>query len=305
MSKDAPDDFSYEQFLSEVVKPPFFGEIPEPFNFYDEEVFKKMHDRIGTHHSSLYFLNYVKLTEDLMAILYPNIKKITGGNSLTKEETEKYRETNTIFFKSMFYRDIQDVSVSLERKLEACYYFYKLLDTIKRIYGLDMVDGQDEFLKSIKEHETEISKSKEIQDAHIAALEKERSASDSLENWRFTIDQLAELSFQLYQAKFIDSAENFQQVFRKDLQGICNWKKTIVSFMFLLDLIYKETENYKLLELCDYFSSRIAFHNETKGSRTLRESLRNIESKTKDDPKFLSADYAKLYKIYTSIFALN
>ena len=72
--------------------------------------------------------------------------------------------------------------------------------------------------------------------------------------------------------------------------------------MFLINRISPEPDNYKLTLKCDFLSKAFTFKGEATQARTLRETLRNIESKTSDDPKFLGGDYAELDKIYTSIF---
>jgi len=73
--------------------------------------------------------------------------------------------------------------------------------------------------------------------------------------------------------------------------------------MFLVQRIFKETESYKLLDICNFVSNRFMVKGKPKTARMLRETLRNIESKTSDDPKYLGGDYAKIDQIYNAVIS--
>ena len=290
--------------IIESLNRPFSGGIPTQFSIIDREAINELTRCFDSYRvSSVYELNYVILIEDIMRILHPNMLKAIDEGTITDEDASAFRYNNRVYFVSTFLRDIQDRGVSIEIKLEACFYFYTFLDTFKKIHGVDLMDGHDSFMNDIKSVESELKKDKAIQDAYIASITQEKIPEDEISPiWRFSFNQLSNLSDHLCKAGFVDTPASFLQSFYNNAQFSCNWRSSQKSLMFLIQLIHRERDNYKLMEFCDFISLKFTFRGKSTTERTLRESLRNVESKTQEQRRFLDGDYGKLYDIYTDIF---
>jgi len=248
-------------------------------------------------------INYALLLEDLLFII-----KRSSLNSLaplTSDNLLAHQYINRIGFKSTYYKAIQDNNINVGHKFEIAYFYRNLLQTVTSIYGIDILQEQQGFIEELKADE---EKYEALTDSFNELMKAILNDSDTPkievnEYWHHSYEQLCQLSELLYKAGFIDSAATFLQSFCNNPQVICNWERQITSLMFLVQRIFKETESYKLLDICNFVSNRFMVKGKPKTARMLRETLRNIESKTSDDPKYLGGDYAKIDQIYNAVIS--
>ncbi len=248
-------------------------------------------------------INYALLLEDLLFIIKRSSVNIP--EPLTSDSLLAHQYINRIGFKSTYYKVMQDNNIHVGHKFEIAYFYRNLLQTVTSIYGIDILHGQQGFIEELKADE---EKYEALTDSFNELMKAILSDSDTPkievnEYWNHSYDQLCKLSELLHKAGFIDSAATFLQSFCNNPQVICNWQRQITSLMFLVQRIFSETESYKLLDICNFVSNRFTVKGKPKTARMLRETLRNIESKTSDDPKYLGGDYAKLHQIYNAIFS--
>jgi len=249
-------------------------------------------------------INYAQLLEDILLLLKKHLKN--DIKPLDNDSLIVHQYLNGIGIKSSYYKLIQDSAIDMPIKRATAYFFRNLLQTASSIYGIEMLNRQQEFVIELEKDEERYRILIKQYNELIIAIEND-TATEPIkqqlsEYWLHSYEQLCRLSELLEREGFIDNAATFLQSFCNVLQHPCNWTKSKRSFMFLINRISPEAENYKLNLKCDFLSKAFTFKGKATQGRTLRETLRNIEPKTLDDPKFLGGDYAVLDKIYASIF---
>lgn len=294
--------------LKDTLNTLFIGNIPEPFQNFPitfEDVFILIEKQEARNASEL---NYAQLIEDFSHLFKCKMDK---DNFLRQpvgiKDIFDHQYINRKGLRSQYYKIIQDKSIHVLYKRELSCFCKNLFLTGSKIYGIDLLQDQASFVQELIDDEQKYTLLVDEYETLLRAIdetEENHPLSSTVIYWPHSIDQLNELSNKLYEAKFIDNPATFLQSFSNDIQlSKCNWFKSQRLLMYLISLFVEEYDNYKLMELCDFISDKFIFKGSISNSRTLRETLRNIEHKKQSALKFLSGDYAKLYTFYNNVIS--
>ena len=282
----------------------FIGEIPDQFKDLStisiqdiEEVFKKQQvDNVKR-------LNYAQLIEDILFLIKSKAPK--PAQSFTEDNLLIHQYLNRIGLKTIYYKLIQNNAIGCHEKFTVAYFYRNLLQTATSIYGIEMLQGQESFIKELRSDETEYENRILEFNELMAAIDSNADHEATLElseYWTYSLEQLNKLSELLYKSEFIDNAANFQQSFCNVSQSSCKWTKSQRSFMFLINLLSAETDTYKVKLKCEFLVRAFIFKDdEFKTAKTLQQTLRNIKPIIQYEPQFLMGDYKRLYDIYRLI----
>lgn len=251
-------------------------------------------------YESVYSLNYAELIEEMLGALMPSIIEAHRNNEdAPKEDIEVLQKLNRMFCGAQFYKMVQDKSVDHETKVEFCHFVYKLLDTGAKMYGIDFMDKQKEFLHDVLEEK----------EAILALINTEHSPElptfESHDLWKYTLPELDALAIRLKQDTLILDKEIFRQIFSKSWQvsaSSCAWTGKITGLMFLFCLLFDDIEDKQSIYL-KFISERFQFKDgRTKAIKNLREALRNIQDVTKLPHSSLQGEHKQIQAIYFEVF---
>jgi hypothetical protein len=290
--------------FQEAITKIFFGTIPEPLKYIPSNAGAIIAESIkkqGVQHAQ--DLNYAQFIADGGYLFAGAIaKEGKEVKPLSPDELLHHQYVNRIAMKHLYYITVQDKDESVFIKAESAFFYRNFIETATKIYGIDIIQGQDEFIKELIEDEREFQRQIDEINELLKKILEPPATTDVSGFWPDSQERLIQLSDKLFEMRFIADAASFVQTFSKESASTCKWLKTIASFMYLIHLLFKEKENDKLMVICDFLSDRVTFKKGNhKTGRLLRQTLRNIENTTALDRRFLSGDYGRLYDIHHSI----
>lgn len=286
--------------LIEQIKKAFFGEIPEPFSFLNDDALMAYCQFFIKHKdANVYTLNYAEFIEELLGVLMPSLKyTLENREQPSEEDMARFRKMNRIFYGVQFYKVMEDQGQSLDTKADLCHFMHKFLDIGTKMYGIDMVENQASFLEDILAAQNNIL-------IHREAPQLELPVSETRSIGNHNTKQLSDLSSELFKAEIIAGKDSFVRVYDSGwsvADGLCNWNGKITSLMFLLTLLDDNIEERKNIYL-HLVEERFIFKDGKKRDlKNLRVALNQVEKAERLNENDLEGEQSLIYRLYKKTF---
>jgi hypothetical protein len=294
-------DEIYNWFQKEL-RMAFLGFVPAHFKAITRKEVKEVSNLVKDKLADNKPINHIELLQGAGLILAPNFSKSIKRKSSEKllQEVIERQSNGSLVVKSVYYKAIKN-KTPVEERIKIGAFLVHLLIEFRKVYGFNLLNEQDAFIYDIKRNNSIFQLCTDIAYSVPESAFKPRKIEVS-EIWPGSKDQLGQMAEGLLASKFVDADTLFAQVFLKDFTSTCNWGESSTSFMYLMNRIFKESQNDRLMVLCEFYSQKFTFKKEKKDARFLRETLRNIKNITEYEHRFLSGHYLKLYELHASIF---
>lgn len=295
--------------------PPFIQSLLESLNktgIYEEN------DGFDSNKISL-----VTATIDLANSIPQDIRDelVCKWNELSKDEIESVKETNRLFWTSLYLEIIDDDSYPISRKLEFIERVIKMTEAVM-LYsnGVEVMTAQQDFFKRVKRDRKKIGKKlknieKEgwieiaIEDSihkgtrHAKSDESNTAAEKpiKLSNlWKHGEAKLRALSVALYEDGYTEAIDSFSNVFAEKSKKKTEWLKSKTTLLFLFNLTCQVNETIPDLVL-NLICTRMLCKGKPIANRVLRTQLKQIAHIFDVPPNKLRYSYYNLYEIYRTI----